>query len=158
MRDIIASMIVWLSGHSWLNLTFSCSPRLSSLSYSLLSVSLVSLIGSRLALILPLRLFILVPATFPFAHARLCLSPLFSRIKDGSQTHPTNPRRTPLCVPYQHSMPLNCFLTGQSRILFYNSISTSPFCKCTGGPGMQCGQGSENKISLIFLYGLHVSL
>jgi len=92
-----------------------------SLSLSLFSFSLLSLIHTQA---ITFRFSLFVPSTLlPF----VSVVSLFLSNENGSQTHLTNPRRTPLSSPYQYSMPLNCFLTLPGPREFYFITRFSDF-------------------------------
>lgn len=78
---------------------FHCA--LPSRSLPLLSLIHTQTITFRFSLFIPPTCYSSFVAVFP----------LFLSNENGSQTHPANPKRTSLSIPYQYSMLLNCFLT-----------------------------------------------
>lgn len=133
-------------------LVFYCSlPPFLPLSLShTFSLSLFLFISCLFTLAISHRFLLFVPLAF-LLFVRLCLSPFLSN-ENGSQTHPVNPRRILLFVPYQYSMPLNCFLTRPGSREFYfitwlwprRSINVLVSRVIT-----QRGQRSKSKIFLI---------
>lgn len=150
MRDIIASMIVWLSGHSWLNLTFPCSiassPSLLSPSRCLLFIPLSHSLVHTQAITFRFSLFVSPTLPFPI---RLCPSP-FPLEREAVKPIRLIPRGASLSIPYQYSMPLNCFLTLPGPLFYFITQFSDLAVLRTRCVTTQRGQ--ENKNKMLFTY------